>query len=482
MKLALHWKIIIGLILGIAWAFLSSYLGWSEFTLNWIDPFGKIFMRLLKMISVPLVLFSIIKGVTDLKDISKLGNIGIKTMAYYLSTTVIAVTIGLTLAITIKPGEYLSENDRIKNRLSYEMWVNDSKLEMKGNSFLLDAKYESFVAQADSTYKDLNSKFESDSKNSERIKDASSQSASRPLQFLVDVIPDNFFASLLDTSKMLQIIFFAIFFSVALLLIPEATSKPVTQLITGFNDVFLKMIDIIMKASPYLVFALIAGNFSDLAKDDPNALFETLKSLGIYSLTVVLGLVIMVFVIYPSLLFYQIKRKGIKMSYGSFFKRISPAQFLAFSTSSSAATLPVTIDCVQDRIGVSKEVTGFVLPIGATVNMDGTSLYQAVAAVFLAQLYFIDLSAFDIMSIGLLCIMASIGSAAVPSAGIVMLMVVLISLNLNPAWIAVILPVDRILDMCRTVVNVTGDTVVATIVGITENEIEVVKDDVLDKM
>jgi Na+/H+-dicarboxylate symporter len=281
---------------------------------------------------------------------------------------------------------------------------------------------------------------------------------------------------------MLQIIFFAIFFSVALLLIPETASQPVTNLITGFNDVFLKMIDLIMKFSPYLVFALIAGNFSEIAKNDPNALFQTLKSLGIYSLTVLLGLLIMVFVIYPSLLFYHVKRKKIKLSYTSFYKRISPAQFLAFSTSSSAATLPVTIECVQDRIGVSKEVTGFVLPIGATVNMDGTSLYQAVAAIFLAQLYYIDLSTFDIFSVGLLCIMASIGSAAVPSAGIVMLMVVLISLNLNPAWIAVILPIDRILDMCRTVVNVTGDTVVATIVGITENEIEVVKDDVLDNM
>jgi Na+/H+-dicarboxylate symporter len=481
MKLALHWKIIIGLVLGIAWAFLSSYLGWSEFTLNWIDPFGKIFMRLLKMISVPLVLFSIIKGVTDLKDISKLGNIGLKTMGYYFATTILAVSIGLLLAVAISPGKFLSEDERIKNRLSYEMWVNDAQLEMKGESFLSQEKYQSYIEEADSSYKELTLEFESDSKNSERAQNASSQSASRPLQFLVDVIPDNFFASLLDTSKMLQIIFFAIFFSIALLLIPESTSQPVTHLITGLNEVFLKMIDIIMKASPYLVFALLAGNFSELAKDDPNALFEILKTLFWYSITVLLGLIIMAFIIYPTLLKYNLKRKGIKLSYASFFKRISPAQFLAFSTSSSAATLPVTIDCVQDRIGVSKKVTGFVLPIGATVNMDGTSLYQAVAAVFLAQIHFIDLSAFELVSIGLLCIMASIGSAAVPSAGIVMLMVVLISLNLNPAWIAIILPVDRILDMCRTVVNVTGDTAVATIIGVSENEIEVINDDMLDK-
>jgi Na+/H+-dicarboxylate symporter len=481
MKLALHWKIIIGLVLGIAWAFLSSYLGWSEFTLNWIDPFGKIFMRLLKMISVPLVLFSIIKGVTDLKDISKLGNIGLKTMGYYFATTILAVSIGLLLAVAISPGKFLSEDERIKNRLSYEMWVNDAQLEMKGESFLSQEKYQSYIEEADSSYKELTLEFESDSKNSERAQNASSQSASRPLQFLVDVIPDNFFVSLLDTSKMLQIIFFAIFFSIALLLIPESTSQPVTHLITGLNEVFLKMIDIIMKASPYLVFALLAGNFSELAKDDPNALFEILKTLFWYSITVLLGLIIMAFIIYPTLLKYNLKRKGIKLSYASFFKRISPAQFLAFSTSSSAATLPVTIDCVQDRIGVSKKVTGFVLPIGATVNMDGTSLYQAVAAVFLAQIHFIDLSAFELVSIGLLCIMASIGSAAVPSAGIVMLMVVLISLNLNPAWIAIILPVDRILDMCRTVVNVTGDTAVATIIGVSENEIEVINDDMLDK-
>jgi Na+/H+-dicarboxylate symporter len=481
MKLALHWKIIIGLVLGIIWAFLSSYLGWSEFTLNWIDPFGKIFMRLLKMIAIPLVLFSIIKGVTDMKDISKLGSIGFKTLGLYLGTTVLAVTIGLLIGTIVKPGEYLSENERINNRLTYEMWANDEKLTLKGSSFLLEEKYAGLIADADSAYQYQNNAIAMDAKYAERQSNAKGQSSSRPLQFLVDVVPDNFFSSLLDTSKMLQVIFFALFFSVALLLIPVATSKPVIDLIGGLNEVFLKMIDMIMVASPYLVFALIAGNFSELAKDDPNALFATLKSLGVYSLTVLVGLAIMIFVVYPLFVLTVIKRKGLKLSYASFFKRISPAQFLAFSTSSSAATLPVTIDCVQDRIGVSKEVTGFVLPIGATVNMDGTSLYQVVAALFLAQMHYIDLSFVDILSIGLLSILASIGSAAVPSAGIVMLMVVLISLDLNPAWIALILPVDRILDMCRTVVNVTGDAAVASVVAASEGQLTVINDEVLDK-
>jgi Na+/H+-dicarboxylate symporter len=481
MKLALHWKIIIGLIAGILWAFLSSYAGWSEFTLNWIDPFGKIFMRLLKMIAIPLVLFSIIKGVTDMKDISKLGSIGFKTLGLYLGTTVLAVTIGLVIGSVVKPGEYLAENERVKNRLTYEMWALDEQVAIKGNSFLENEKYAVVLAEADSAYQAQSKAIAADAKFAERQSNAKGQSSSRPLQFLVDVVPDNFFASLLDTSKMLQIIFFALFFSIALLLIPEHTAQPLLGVIGGLNDVFLKMIDLVMAASPYLVFALIAGNFSELAKDDPSALFATLKSLGVYSLTVLFGLAVMIFLIYPLLVVTVTKRKGKSLTYGSFFKRISPAQFLAFSTSSSAATLPVTIDCVQDRIGVTKEVTGFVLPIGATVNMDGTSLYQVVAALFLAQMHFIELSFMDVISIGMLSILASIGSAAVPSAGIVMLMVVLISLDLNPAWIAFILPVDRILDMCRTVVNVTGDTAVATVVAATEGQLEVIKDEVLDK-
>jgi Na+/H+-dicarboxylate symporter len=481
MKVALHWKIIIGLALGIIWAFVSSYLGWSEFTLNWIDPFGKIFMRLLKMIAIPLVLFSIIKGVTDMKDISKLGSIGIKTLGLYLGTTVLAVTIGLTIGSVVKPGEFLSEEERVKNRLTYELWANDEKLTIKGESYLENQQYATIIAQADSAYQSQSSALAADSKYAERQSNAKGQSSSRPLQFLVDVVPDNFFASLLDTGKMLQIIFFALFFSIALLLIPDSTAQPLLNVIGSLNEVFLKMIDLIMVASPYLVFALIAGNFSELAKDDPNALFATLKSLGVYSLTVLAGLAIMIFIVYPILVLAVTKRKGVQLTYSSFFKRISPAQFLAFSTSSSAATLPVTIDCVQDRIGVSKEVTGFVLPIGATVNMDGTSLYQVVAALFLAQMHFIDLTFTDVISIGLLSILASIGSAAVPSAGIVMLMVVLISLDLNPAWIAFILPVDRILDMCRTVVNVTGDTAVATVVAASDGQLTVIKDDMLDK-
>lgn len=262
-------------------------------------------------------------------------------------------------------------------------------------------------------------------------------------------------------------------------MIPNGKGGPVLAVVDGINEVFLKMVDIIMKYSPFFVFALLAGKFSEMAGDDPASLIEMFKSLGIYSLTVLIGLFFMIFVLYPTIMKMIVKKK---MTYAGFFRRISPAQFLAFSTSSSAATLPVTIECVRDRIGVSKEVTSFVLPIGATVNMDGTSLYQAVAAIFLAQYHGIDLDIGAQLTIILTATLASIGSAAVPSAGLVMLMIVLGSVGLNPAWIAIILPIDRILDMCRTVVNVTGDATVATVVASSEGELNVVSDEELTKL
>jgi Na+/H+-dicarboxylate symporter len=479
-KLALHWKIIIALVLGIIWAFASSYLGYSEFTLDWIDPFGKIFVNLLKMIAVPLVMFSIMKGVADLKDISKLGKLGGKTLGIYLVTTVFAVTVGLGLVNLIKPGSFLSADQLIKNRIQYELWCGESGTEIKdAKDYLHDPKYASYVLAAKSDYKISKDEIANDKKFMERTKNAKAQKDARPLSFLVDFVPQNFFLSLTDGKLMLQVIFFSIFFGVCLLMIPKGKGGPVLAGIDGVNEVFLKMVDIIMKYSPFFVFALLAGKFSEMAGDDPASLIEMFKSLGIYSLTVLIGLFFMIFVLYPFIMKIVVKKK---MTYAGFFKRISPAQFLAFSTSSSAATLPVTIDCVRDRIGVSKEVTSFVLPIGATVNMDGTSLYQAVAAIFLAQYHGIDLDLGAQLTIILTATLASIGSAAVPSAGLVMLMIVLGSVGLNPAWIAIILPIDRILDMCRTVVNVTGDATVATIVGYSEGDLNVVTDEELEKL
>jgi Na+/H+-dicarboxylate symporter len=291
--------------------------------------------------------------------------------------------------------------------------------------------------------------------------------SSRPLQFVVEMVPDNIFKSLNSNGLMLQVIFFAIFFGIVLLLIPKDKAKPVITLVDGLNEVFLKMVDLIMRAAPFFVFTLLAGVISKMAGDSPAMVLEIFKALGWYSIVVILGLFIMAFIFYPLLIRLFVPN----ISYTEFFKKISPAQLLAFSTSSSVATLPVTMDCVQDNLKVPKEITSFVLPIGATVNMDGTSLYQAVAVIFLAQFHMVDLSISQQLVIVLTATLASIGAAAVPSAGLIMMILVLESVGLNPAWIAIVFPIDRLLDMCRTVVNVTGDATVATVIASSEGKI-----------
>ena len=467
-KLALHWKIIIGLVLGIIWAFLASYLGWNEFTQNWIDPFGVIFIRILKFIAVPLVLFSIISGISGLKDVSKLGRLGAKTLGFYLFTTVSAVTVGLLLVNIAKPGTLVDEESRIKNRISYETWATENNIRIKDGRFLSDdPKYAQYIDADAQDMIDERSRLEAESK----LQTAEASKEEGPLRFLVDMVPENIILSISDNGLMLQVIFFAIFFGLCLAILPEEKVSTLKSFIDGTNEVFLKMVDIVMQGAPFFVFALMAGVLSNMA-DTPGEVFEVFKGLGSYSLTVVVGLAFMIFVFYP-----VIARTVIKpMTYMGFFRRISPAQFLAFSTSSSAATLPVTMECVEENIGVSRNITGFVLPIGATVNMDGTSLYQAIAVIFLAQLHMVDLDLGQQLTIVLTATLASIGSAAVPSAGLVMLIIVLQSVGLNPLWIAIIFPVDRILDMCRTVVNVTGDATVSTIIAKSENELNFQKD------
>jgi len=462
-NLALHWKIIIGLALGIIYSFISSALGWNQFTINWIDPFGTIFIRILKFIAVPLVLFSIISGISTLPDPSKLGRMGAKTLVAYLVTTIAAVMIGLLLVNLWKPGEHLADESRVKNRLKYEMWVkNTDGVEiLDGKNFLADPAYAHLLGTAEQEL----AKDTPDESVTKKMKSAEGMKGS-PLQFLVDFVPENIFAALSDGKLMLQVIFFGIFFGLVLTQIPKESAEPVIKLISGVNDAFLKMVEMVMNAAPFFVFALMAGVIAKMA-DTPAEVLEIFKGLASYSVALVVGLGLMIFVVYPLILITFVK----KLSYFSFFQRIAPAQFLAFSTSSSAATLPVTMECVRDNLGVSKNVTNFVLPIGATVNMDGTSLYQAVAVVFMAQMHMVDLDFAQQLTIVLTATLASIGSAAVPSAGLVMMVVVLQSVGLNPAWIAIIFPVDRILDMCRTVVNVTGDATVSTLIAGSEDEL-----------
>jgi Na+/H+-dicarboxylate symporter len=465
MKLALHWKILIGLALGIIWALLSASLGWSEFTLDYIGPLGTIFINLLKLIAVPLVLFSIISGVAGLGDPSSLGRLGAKTLALYLGTTLLAITVGLLMVNIAAPGKLVDDQTRIENRISYELWAGKNGKTIKDDRrFLQNPQYQEAVARVRNrgTEQAQRKQIAAEMETAKQTKEAG------PLQPLVDLVPSNIFSALSSGGSMLQVIFFALFFGICLLFIPREKAEPVTAFVNGTMEVFLKMVDLIMRAAPVFVFALLAGQLSKMAGNNVQQVVEIFKGLGWYSLSVFLGLVLVMAVLYPLLVKWLVKG----LSYTGFFKAMSPAQTLAFSTSSSAATLPVTMECVEDNLGVDKKISSFVLPIGATVNMDGTSLYQAVAVVFLAQLHFIDLTLGQQLTIVFTAALASIGSAAVPSAGLVMLIIVLESVGLNPAWIAIVLPVDRILDMCRTAVNVTGDGTVSSIIAQSERMIK----------
>lgn len=476
-KLPLHVKIIIGLILGVIWALMSSYFHWTAFTLMWVKPFGDIFINVLKMIAVPLVLFSVISGISSLGGASALGRLGVKTLGFYLVTTVFAISLGLTLVNTLRPGDFAGDEQRIVNRLKYELWADGAKVKIKdGEHFLTDPAYAAYLSDAQMALTEEVEKAESDEKLRNALAKASNEEEKSPLSFLVDMVPSNIFKSFNDY-QMLQVIFFAILFGLVMVALPNEKVSVMAGFVDGANEVFIKMVDVVMKFAPFFVFALMAGAMAELAGNDLAAIVNIFKALGIYSLVVVLGLLIMAFVIYPMVIARRIQKRSplsFRQSYLYFLKGIRPAQLLAFSTSSSAATLPVTIECVNDNLGVEEEVSSFVLPIGATVNMDGTSLYQAVAVVFLAQMHMVELDFAQQITIVMTATLASIGSAAVPSAGLIMLILVLSSVGLNPAWIAIIFPIDRLLDMCRTVVNVTGDATVSSLVAQTEGKMTIV--------
>jgi Na+/H+-dicarboxylate symporter len=417
-KLELHWKILIGMVLGLIFGFIMLQVdGGKGFSSDWIKPWGTIFVKLLKLIAIPLILASLIKGISDLKDISKFKTIGIRTIITYIITTVIAISIGLLLVNVLQPGDGVSEQ----------------------------------------TISKLTTTYSGSSSVQSKIVEATKQVESGPLQFLEDMVPDNAFKAMSDNRLMLQVIFFAIFLGISMLLIGEKRAKPLKDFFDSLNDVVLKMVDLIMLSAPYAVFALLASVV--VSSDDP----DILVALAQYAGVVVLGLILMI--IFYSIIVATFTKKNPFW----FLKEISPAQLLAFSTSSSAATLPVTMERVEEHIGVDKEVSSFVLPVGATINMDGTSLYQAVAAVFIFQALGLDLTFGDQITIVLTALLASIGSAAVPGAGMVMLVIVLESVGLPPELLpiglALIFAVDRPLDMCRTVVNVTGDAMVSMLVA-----------------
>ena len=425
LKMPLHWQIVIGLILGVIYGIISASMGWSQFTADWVVPIGDIFLNLLKLIAIPLVLASLIMGVASLSDVKKLSRIGGKTICIYILTTTIAVTFGLVLVNVLQPGKNVPQDLQQKLQSTYQ------------------AEAETGVDRA------------------------ASAKERGPLQIFVDMVPDNIFSSAANNRNMLQVVFFAILFGIALVLIPREKGKPIIDVFDGLTFAIIKIVDLIMIIAPIGVFALIAKTINQVAKDDLSAVGELLSALGFYCLVVILGLLIHGLVTYPILL-----KIFTKMPLSRFFRGIAPAQLLAFSSSSSGATLPVTMEMCEKNLGVSEEVSSFVLPLGATINMDGTALYQAVAAVFIAQALGLELTLTAQLQIILTAVLASIGTAAVPGAGIIMLVIILETVGVPTAGIALILGVDRILDMCRTAVNVTGDAAVATSVASSEGQLD----------
>ena len=420
----LHWQILIGLFTGVVYGVLAAANGWGQFTEDWIAPFGTIFINSLQLIAVPLVLSSLVTGVASLSDLKKLSRIGGKTIAIYIATTAIAVTTGLLIVNLLQPGHQIPEEVRVDLQETYAGDVTAGAA-------------------------------------------AAGEAAQRgPLQTLVDMVPENFFGAASSNRNMLQVVFVALFLGVGLIQVPAKTAKPLLEVFEGLSAVVIRLVDIIMLIAPLGVFSLIANTITTVAGDDLTRVLELLGALGYYSLVVVLGLAVHMGVTYVLLL-----KLFTPMKIRTFFAGIAPAQLVAFSTSSSGATLPVTMERCEEKLGVSEEVSSFVLPLGATVNMDGTALYQAVAAVFISQALGMELDLGQQLTIVLTAVIASIGTAAVPGAGIIMLVIILEAIGVPIAGIALVLGVDRILDMLRTVTNVTGDATVATIVAASENQL-----------
>lgn len=419
-----HWRILIALGLGLGYGVLAAVAGWGDFTNNWIAPFGTIFLRLLLLIAVPLVIASLITGIASLADLQKLSRIGGKTIAMYIGTTLIALVIGLGVVNLVKPGATIPDDLRARLQDNYETDTADREM---------------------------------------AVQDARERG---PLDPIVDMVPENILDAATNNRAMLNVVFVAFLFGVALMLLPREKSAPLLCFFESLDAVIIKIVEIVIVFAPIGVFSLIAGTITSVSGDNPADVMQLLTALGLYCLTVLVGLAIHALVTYPVLLRLL---TPLKLRY--FLAGIVPAQLVAFSTSSSAATLPVTMKNVQHNLGVSDEVASFVLPLGATINMDGTALYQAVAAVFIAQTLGISLDLGAQTTIVFTALLASIGTAAVPSAGIVMLVIILETVGVPLEGIALILGVDRILDMCRTATNITGDAMVATIIAASENQL-----------
>lgn len=423
-KIPLYLQILIGMVVGLLWGVVAVKFELVHFTADWIKPWGTIFINLLKLIAVPLVFVSLIKGISGLNNIGKLSKLGLKTLGLYVLSMLGSIVIGLAVVNMIKPGNTFPEESRVEY-------------------------LEKFSSNLD-----------------EKNQAAAEMKEQSPLQFLVDMVPDNIIFAAGKNSNMLQVIVFAILISIAMIMLPESKVKPFRNVIESLNDIVLKLIDIIMKTAPVGVFALLAGLVVDFSGDT-----DLFKALGFYFITTVLGLLACIFIFYPIYLKVFIP----KLKFFKYLKGIFPAQLVAFTTSSSAATLPVTMKQSTEELGVKEEISNFVLPVGVTINMDGTSCYQAIAAVFIAQVFGMDLTLLEQLAILFTALLAAIGSPGVPGGSIVMLIIVLSSVGIPVEGLALILGLDRPLDMLRTVVNITGDTAVCTVTAKTEKALDTSK-------
>lgn len=406
--------IVLGMILGIAFGFIAMTIlpNGKQVTLDWIAPWGTIFITLLKMIAVPLVFISIYRGITSIKDITKFSQIGFRTIALYVVTTIFAISIGLGFALTVKPGLLV---DKTKT----EIVINTSSDEVVRN-----------------------------------LEKAANKSKQGPLSFVVDMIPQNIIFASSKNSSMLQVILFAILCGIATIKVGEEKTRNIRKVVDNANDIILVIIDMIIYTAPIGVFALMADLTVSYSGN-----WGLFASLGVYALTVTVALFTLMFGFYPLLI-----HLFTKIPVRHFIKKMYPVQLFAFSTSSSAATLPLNLENAQQELGISEETSEFVLPVGTTINMDGTSCYQAIAVVFIAQVFGINLGLGDILSILLLTTLSSIGTPAIPGGSYVILTMVLTSVGIPAEGLALILGVDRPLDMLRTSVNVTGDASVAAII------------------
>ncbi len=417
----LHVQILLGMLVGVIWGLIASSYGLAGFTTNWIKPFGNIFINLLKLVAVPLVIVTIIGGITSLSSTSKLSRIGKKTFAWFAGLSLMSSAIGLVFVLMFSPGKYLPEEKREQLRVKYSEDV------------------------------------------SLRISSAEEIRNSSPLKIFEDMVPGNIFFAAQDNRRMLQVIFFSIMFGIGMVLSPPEKVEGLKNFFLGVNEVMLKMIDMIMKFAPIGVMALLASLLVDLSGDNPAEAIQLLRILALFALTVILAIIFLMAVVYPIIV-----SRFTNFRYFDFLKKTLPAQILAFSTSSSAATLPVTLDCTERNLKVSNEVAGFVLPIGITINMHGTCIHQAISAVFIAQAFGHDLTIAQYVIVLFTCVISSMGSPAIPGAGIIMLLIVLGAIGVEAEGLALILAIDRPLDMIRTIPNVLGDALVATLVDKSE--------------